>query len=524
MKKTSLILLIAVAMFLTVNLFAIPVPKPFNQEVLDFGSYYPGTYDQPFADPELVDYPEEGTIKFRYYIDPEFYLDSEEHAGEDLTLNVGMDAYGAFSVRFNLGDLRAYWGNPSWQSGDVVTIEIEQPSTGRMVTVQRTLTSGGSPDMYYGINSVTLTQPPVDTVTIPIDPADPEFTYDFGPTNSILSFSIVYTGGNITVSFFNNGPVNPTFGAGRSAPAVFSNYYWDIDSGAVDFEDGWIHLDVNELGGVQMGALTPGVQPLDHDPEGVPGGLVIYKRANSTSDFLPLTTWYDVEMAGMLSAEVDEFSEFAIGTNNEIHTLPVELSSFTANVTANMFVELQWIAETETNMLGYHVYRGDSNAISESSQITGQPIPATNSSEPHSYTYVDEDVLSGNTYYYWLQTIDLDLTHSFHGPVAVTLEDDPEVPDPVFTTALNQNFPNPFNPETTIKYSLREDAEMMELKIYNVLGQLVKTIHAGPQTQGEHTVVWDGRDNSNRNVTSGIYFYRMSTPTYNKIYKMMLLK
>ena len=210
--------------------------------------------------------------------------------------------------------------------------------------------------------------------------------------------------------------------------------------------------------------------------------------------------------------------------DNGVDTLPVSLSSFTANVTSNMFVELQWVAETETNMLGYHVYRGSITNMSDARQVTAQPIPAANSSEARTYIFVDEDVLSGNTYYYWLQTIDLDLTNSFHGPVAVTLEEEQDVPDPLFVTALSQNYPNPFNPETTIKYSLREDTEMVELKIYNVLGQLVKTLHSGPQNKGEHTVVWDGKDNSSRNVTSGVYFYKMSTPTYNNIYKMMLLK
>jgi hypothetical protein len=361
-------------------------------------------------------------------------------------------------------------------------------------------------------------EPPVE-VTLPVDPGDAgTWNPVFPGTFAGLGFGNVTGGGNVTVSFFGYGPPNPNFGGGREAPAILSNYYWNIGDDGIVFTDGVIYLDMTDLPGIAAGALFDGEQTLAND------GIVIYKRDTAADPFVLLATEYDM-LTGQLWAPIgDSFSEFAIGTNNNVHTLPVELSSFTANVTANMFVELQWIAETETNMLGYHVYRGDSNTLSESYQITGQPIPATNSSEPHSYTYVDEDVLSGNTYYYWLQTIDLDLTHSFHGPVAVTLEDDPEVPDPVFTTALNQNFPNPFNPETTIEYSLREDAEMMELKIYNVLGQLVKTIHAGPQTQGEHTVVWDGRDNSNRNVTSGIYFYRMSTPSYNKIYKMMLLK
>ncbi len=69
-------------------------------------------------------------------------------------------------------------------------------------------------------------------------------------------------------------------------------------------------------------------------------------------------------------------------------------------------------------------------------------------------------------------------------------------------------YPNPFNPETTISYSLIEDAEL-EINIYNVKGQLVNTLIDAKQTSGEHTIIWSGMDENDKNQSSGIYLIRM---------------
>jgi hypothetical protein len=205
-------------------------------------------------------------------------------------------------------------------------------------------------------------------------------------------------------------------------------------------------------------------------------------------------------------------------------TLPVELSSFTASVTVNSFVELQWTTETETNLLGYNVLRHTEEILNEAEAINPSIITAANTSSITEYSYLDESVSAGTTYYYWLQVSDLDLTNGFHGPIAVTIEDEPELPPIVFETKLNANYPNPFNPETNISYSLSEDVSMMELKIYNVKGQEVRTLHSGPHAKGEYNVVWSGKDNGGKSVTSGVYFFHMKTSTYNEINKMMMLK
>jgi predicted outer membrane repeat protein len=93
-------------------------------------------------------------------------------------------------------------------------------------------------------------------------------------------------------------------------------------------------------------------------------------------------------------------------------------------------------------------------------------------------------------------------------------------------TKLNQNYPNPFNPTTTISFSLKENSKVT-LNIYNIKGQKVKQLisnSAGQLSAGQHSAVWNGKDNNGKTVSSGIYFYKLKTRNYEKIKKMVLLK
>ncbi|MCK4339049.1 MAG: T9SS type A sorting domain-containing protein [Candidatus Cloacimonetes bacterium] len=87
------------------------------------------------------------------------------------------------------------------------------------------------------------------------------------------------------------------------------------------------------------------------------------------------------------------------------------------------------------------------------------------------------------------------------------------------------NFPNPFNTETTISFNLTaEDAENTELVIYNVKGQKVKTLISYQLSAGNHSVVWNGTDDNGNPVSSGIYFYKLSTKDKTFIKKMILMR
>jgi len=89
---------------------------------------------------------------------------------------------------------------------------------------------------------------------------------------------------------------------------------------------------------------------------------------------------------------------------------------------------------------------------------------------------------------------------------------------------LHQNTPNPFNPRTVIRYELPTDGLETSLRVYDLRGSLVRTLVDGPQFAGTRTVTWNGRDDSGRMVSSGMYFYRLTVGTESKTKKLMLLK
>lgn len=110
----------------------------------------------------------------------------------------------------------------------------------------------------------------------------------------------------------------------------------------------------------------------------------------------------------------------------------------------------------------------------------------------------------------------------FKGFLRVQLTKTGEIPPPA-ATQLFQNYPNPFNPLTSIKYDLAENSRV-RMEIYNVKGQLVKTLLNQDMLAGTHSVIWDGNDDKGRAVSSGVYFYRMTMPNKVLTNKMLLLK
>ncbi len=96
--------------------------------------------------------------------------------------------------------------------------------------------------------------------------------------------------------------------------------------------------------------------------------------------------------------------------------------------------------------------------------------------------------------------------------------------DLIARTELTGNYPNPFNPETTISFSTTESTENTELIIYNLKGQKVKVLVNEKLSAGQHSVVWNGKDDSGKSVSSGIYFYKMKAGSYTATRKMILLR
>lgn len=234
-------------------------------------------------------------------------------------------------------------------------------------------------------------------------------------------------------------------------------------------------------------------------------------------------TWMVVENLGgtitfVIPAGGKEIPEVPMVFGPVDPTLPVELSSFSAILTAESFVKLNWVSESETNMLGYRVYRSETSDYAAAILITPVMMEATNSSTQQTYSLTDSEVALNSTYYYWLEAVDM--SHSvLYGPNQVTVTGNNTPNLPVVTT-LGNAYPNPFRSQTSIALSVKEN-ETATVTIYNILGQVVKTYR---KSQGSHTINWDGRDARGNACGSGIYFYKLSSPSMNQTKKMIIVK
>jgi myo-inositol-hexaphosphate 3-phosphohydrolase len=193
--------------------------------------------------------------------------------------------------------------------------------------------------------------------------------------------------------------------------------------------------------------------------------------------------------------------------NPRDYPLPVELVYFTGNLNGNN-VELRWRTETELNNYGFDIERTKDN----SDWLTiGFVEGHGNSNSPKQYSFIDSDVgLSGN-YYYRLKQTDNDGTYEYSPVVSVEVD----VPNNFY---ISQNYPNPFNPETRIDFSVPEK-QLVSLRVYNTLGELVKVLVNELREAGSYSVEFDASK-----LPSGVYVYRLQTIEFVVNKKMTLLK
>jgi hypothetical protein len=89
--------------------------------------------------------------------------------------------------------------------------------------------------------------------------------------------------------------------------------------------------------------------------------------------------------------------------------------------------------------------------------------------------------------------------------------------------ALHPAYPNPFNPETTIRYDVQNNSHIL-LTVHDLLGRTIATLLDGPRDAGSYTISWSGRDDSGASVPSGVYFVRMNTGSFTATQKLMLIR
>jgi hypothetical protein len=198
--------------------------------------------------------------------------------------------------------------------------------------------------------------------------------------------------------------------------------------------------------------------------------------------------------------------------------LPVELTSFSAEVKSGHVI-LTWVTESEIDNMGFNVYR--SMSLSEGfERLNGSMIRgAGTTTDEQVYSYIDTRIRERGTYYYKLEQIDIDGNSVMYDPIEITISQ-VVIPTRFF---LEQNFPNPFNPRTSIRYGLPEETDV-KIQIFNMRGELVRTLVDTRQRAGEYDLNWDTRSDAGIKLPSGLYFYRLDTDHFRAVKKMILTK
>jgi len=225
-------------------------------------------------------------------------------------------------------------------------------------------------------------------------------------------------------------------------------------------------------------------------------GNVVYVRAWNGPSVMEATHYGDSQLRTVTLVGGFGAIDFPTWSTDNM-VVAVELVSFEAVGVASG-IRLKWVTATETENLGFELYRSrerDGSYV----RITDKLIPgAGNSQEQKTYVYEDQDVGLDTTYYYRLVDVDFSGHRGFHGPVSGVRKFVPK------EYQLHPNFPNPFNPTTTIQFDLKEPG-VVSLRIYNMLGQLVRVLVNEKMEAGRYRREWDGRNEFGVAVPSGLY-------------------
>ncbi len=206
-----------------------------------------------------------------------------------------------------------------------------------------------------------------------------------------------------------------------------------------------------------------------------------------------------------------------IGTND--FALPVELSSFNAQY-HNGSVMLKWVTESEFDNFGFNIYKSteEQNNFKKINNIIIHGAGTVFTKQ--FYTFEDKQINAGSTYFYKLESVDFKGKIAFCRIVSVSTNENVVLPS---QHILQQNFPNPFNPSTTIKYVLVKDTHV-QLDIYNMLGDYITQLVNEEQGAGIYSLNWDARDDNGTHIPAGVYFCKFQTNESNLVRKMIYTK
>jgi hypothetical protein len=222
-----------------------------------------------------------------------------------------------------------------------------------------------------------------------------------------------------------------------------------------------------------------------------------------------------IDSIGTIGPDADGYVYLVVETELGIF----ELTEFSA-VPKKSYVLLKWRTETEKDSYRWLIQRKESGG--EYTTI-GTMDAQGNASHPTDYRYEDRTIDFGKRYFYKLVEIDISGNSTNFGPLFVDLSTSEFIPKKMY---VNQNFPNPFARMTSIKFGIpiQNKNDIAKLVVYDVTGRIIKTLVSEKLGPGHYLYTWNGRNNNGKQVTSGVYFYRLNIGDKQAIKKMLYMR
>ncbi|MDP3682979.1 MAG: T9SS type A sorting domain-containing protein [Ignavibacteria bacterium] len=268
---------------------------------------------------------------------------------------------------------------------------------------------------------------------------------------------------------------------------------------------GKVPLTMADVPGEAFPTLNSLDAPKDDDHDGMPNDWEIARGLNPNSandrNNIGQNGYTQLEVyLGSLTGEITNF-------------VPVELTSFTATV-SGITIQLRWITATEVNNVGFEIERrsvgSQQSAVSSWQKVSFVSGNGT-SNISREYFYAENN-LPGGKYFYRLRQIDSDGTCKYSKEIEITFG------AIVKDFKMQEAYPNPFNPSTSISYQL-PFVSKVTLKVYDILGCEVAKLADGLVEAGNHTVTFNGS-----NLSSGIYLAHFQAESFNQTIKLILSK
>jgi len=331
------------------------------------------------------------------------------------------------------------------------------------------------------------------------NPAITDYT-DLDLANGLYTYGVtaLYTTGEsvpATVSVTIN--YQPT-------PAFFTDDFESYANFVTTFAP-WTTVDVDL-------ADTYGIQDVNFPGSGGAMAYIIFNPSATVPPLTTLTAHSGSKMPASFAATTPPNNDWMISPRVFLGTgsfVKFYARSYTAQYGLERFKV--GVSTTTPNPANFQIVSG---ATYVQAPVTWTEYTYDLSSYDNQNVYIGIQCLSNDAFIFFVDDV------SIHG---VNGYDNNDNNAPVVQTELKGNYPNPFNPETTIAYSVKEHIPV-NIEIYNIKGQKVKTLVSETKAPGNYTAVWRGLDDNNHPVSSGVYFFKMNAGKYSSTKKMIMMK